>query len=627
MFLEKIDSPEDLRKISLPDLPKLAQEIRDRMVEVVSCKGGHLASSLGAVELAIMLHYCLNTPKDILIWDVGHQAYAHKMLTGRLKSFSSLREFNGISGFPSKDESVYDPFTTGHSSTAVSLALGAAAAIGLNKSDEKVVAVIGDGSLTGGLCFEALNNTGHLKAPIIVVLNTNEMSISPSVGSITTYLNRIISQPIYNRFKAALEDFIKTRMPVTGRRMLKLAGKFEESFKGLIVPGIFFEELGLRYFGPFDGHDLGNLITTFKNIINIQNKEPVLIHVITKKGKGYQPAEGDPVRFHGAACFDLETGEPAVKTDGKVVSYTKIFSDKLLEIAGKDKKIVAITAAMPEGTGLDKFRDKYPDRFFDVGIAEQHAVGFASGLAKGGFKPIVAVYSTFLQRGYDQIIEEIALQDLPVILAIDRAGIVGEDGVTHQGLFDIAYLRSIPNLTIMAPKDAKELESMLEFAISLNSPVAIRYPRSKVPLINWPSQEHDIEIGKPEFIIDKSDIAIISLGSMTEVCFEAAGLLAADNIEVSLINARFVKPLDEATIKNIFKRFKFIFCVEEGVIDGGFGSAVLETSRRFATDSKIDILGLPDEFIKHGRRDFLLDMYGLSAKKIAEHIKVKTFKK
>src|SRR3989338_6434361 len=431
MLLEKINSPYDIKRLTLEQLPQLAGEVRQRIIDVVSHTGGHLASSLGAVELIVALHYCLNPERDKIIFDVGHQSYAHKILTGRNKGFDTLRQFQGVSGFPCKDESCLDPFTTGHSSTAVSLALGLACARDYNVSAEeyfKVVAVIGDGSLSGGLCFEGLNNAGHLKKDILVILNTNELSIATNVGALSTYLNKLISLPIYNRFRASLEHFVKSRLP-KGGRLIKLAGKFEEGLKGLFIPGMFFEELGFRYFGPLDGHNLHNLIPTLKNILDI--KSPVLLHVITKKGKGYVPAENEPVKFHSVGPFEITTGRPKPGC-ARPKTYTEVFSNKLIELAKKNARIVAITAAIPEGTGLDQFRDLYPERFFDVGIAEGHAVCFAGGLAREGLKPVLAVYSTFLQRAYDQIIEGISLQNLAIVLAIDRAGIVGEDGGTHQ---------------------------------------------------------------------------------------------------------------------------------------------------------------------------------------------------
>ena len=632
MLLESINTPRDLKKLNLEQLASLASEIRQRIIEVVSQTGGHLASSLGAVELIIALHYSLDTPHDKIIFDVGHQAYAHKILTGRNKEFSSLRQYQGISGFPSHDESEYDIFTTGHSSNAVSLALGLVCArdkIAPLEQYFKVVAVIGDGSLSGGLCFEGLNNAGHLKKDILVILNTNELSIAPNVGALSTYLNKIMSLPIYNRFKDALENFAKSRLP-KGSRLIKLANKFEEGLKGLFLPGILFEELGFRYFGPLDGHDLVPLIKTLKNIIHL--KEPILLHVVTKKGKGYLPAENDPVGFHGTGPFDIKTGSslskdviPAMKT------YTEVFSEKLLELAKTDEKILAVTAAMPEGTGLDKFRDTYPERFFDVGIAEGHAVCFASGLAKLGFKPVVAVYSTFLQRAYDQLIEDVALQNLGVVLAIDRAGIVGEDGVTHQGIFDIAFLRTVPNLILMAPKDREELSAMLEFALQLNKPVAIRYPKSVCPFAR-PStslgmvrgmvslSNHlpvcPLELGKAEILKEGKDFVIIALGSMVIPSLQAIEILKEEGLSGTLINARFVKPQDVDLFKALSAKAKFIFTVEEGILEAGFGSAVSE-----AIDKPLIKIGLPCAFISQGKRDLILEKYGLTSQGIANKIR------
>jgi 1-deoxy-D-xylulose-5-phosphate synthase len=520
----------------------LSAEIRQRIIEVVSQTGGHLASSLGAVELIVALHYCLDTPKDKIIFDVGHQAYAHKILTGRNHNFPTLRQYGGLSGFPSRDESAYDPFTCGHSSNAVSLGLGLACARDFLPQAEqfKVACVIGDGSLSGGLCFEGLNNAGHLKKDILVILNTNELSIAPNVGAISNYLNKIISLPVYNRFHSNVENFLKTRVP-RGSRLIKLMNKFEEGLKGLFVPGMLFEELGFRYFGPIDGHDLGVLTSTLKNILEI--KGPRLLHIVTKKGKGCLFAEKDPVKFHGISHFDIATGEAIVKSSPPgSKSYTGIFRDKIVQLAKANQRIVAITAAMPEGTGLDKFRDVFPERFFDCGIAEGHAVCFAAGLARQGFKPVAAIYSTFLQRAYDQIIQDVALQELPVIFAIDRAGIVGEDGVTHQGIFDIAYLKNIPNLVVMAPGDGTELERMLEFALQLNKPVAIRYPRAAASLNEGLCAP--VKLGQGQLIKEGRDLVIVALGSMVEPAKAALELLNQEGFSGGLINARFVMPLD-----------------------------------------------------------------------------------
>jgi len=613
MYLERIDSPLDLKKLSLEQLAILSEEIRQRLLEVVSQTGGHLASSLGTVELIVALHYCLNTPQDKIVFDVGHQAYAHKILTGRNKIFPTLRQYQGLSGFPSKDESVYDPFTSGHSSNAVSLGLGLACGRDFLPETEqfKVVCVIGDGSLSGGLCFEGLNNAGHLKKDILVVLNTNELSIAPNVGAISNYLNKIISLPVYNRFHDNVEKFLKTRVP-RGSRLIKLMYKFEEGIKGLFVPGMLFEELGFRYFGPINGHDLGSLTSTLKNILPI--KGPRLLHIVTKKGKGCSFAEKDPVRFHGISHFDINTGESAVKKSSPgAKSYTEIFRDKITQLAAADKRIVTITAAMPEGTGLDKFRDSFGDRFFDCGIAEAHAVCFAAGLARQGFKPVVAIYSTFLQRAYDQIIQEVSLQELPVIFAIDRAGIVGEDGVTHQGIFDIAYLRSIPNLVIMAPGDGRELEEMLEFALQLNKPAAIRYPRAEAFL---GEAAFPLKLGQGQLIREGQDFVIIALGSMVLEARKALELLERGGLSGSLINARFAAPLDMELIKKACQGKKFIFTVEEGIKEAGFGSAIAA-----GLGQAVECLGLPFEFIPHGPRGLLLEKYNLNAVGIAERIR------
>ncbi|MFA5286656.1 MAG: 1-deoxy-D-xylulose-5-phosphate synthase [Candidatus Omnitrophota bacterium] len=613
MFLEKIDSPRDLRKIKNEDLAKLSSEIRQKIIEAVSLNGGHLASSLGAVELIIALHYCLNTPEDKIIFDVGHQAYAHKIITGRAGNFSTLRRYEGLSGFPLKEESEFDVFTTGHSSSAVSLALGLVCArdnLSLARPF-KVVAVVGDGSLSGGLCFEGLNNAGHLKKDILVILNTNELSIAPNVGAISNYLNKIISLPVYNRFRESLVNFLSSRGP-RAERLLKLASRFEEGLKGLFIPGVLFEELGFRYFGPLDGHNLDLLIPALKNILNI--KGPRILHVVTKKGKGYFAAERDPVRFHGTGPFDIQAGT-AVTKPGVKKSYTEVFGEKLLELAGRDNKIVAVTAAMPEGTGLDKFRDSFPERFFDVGIAESHAVTFSAGLAKGGLKPVVVLYSTFLQRAYDQIIEDVALQNLPVVFCIDRAGIVGEDGVTHQGIFDISFLNTVPDLVSMAPKDGEELKAMLEFALYLNKPVAIRYPRGEINSFPGGRAAPKIELGKPEILRSGDDFAVIALGSMVAPSLEAAELLRKEGHLGSVINARFSRPLDKKLLEEMGKKFKFIFTAEEGIIDSGFGCAL-----EGLISKPVIKIGLPCKFIPHGKRELLLEKYGLSAKAIADKI-------
>jgi 1-deoxy-D-xylulose-5-phosphate synthase len=612
MLLDRINSPQDLQKLKIAELPALAAEIRQRMTEVVAARGGHLGSSLGAVELIIALHYCLNAPGDKIIFDVGHQAYAHKILTGRNKEFSTLRSYQGLSGFPSKDESVYDCFTTGHSSNAVSLALGLACARESLTPEEyfKVVAVIGDGSLSGGLCFEGLNNAGHLKKDILVVLNTNELSISPNVGAISNYLNKIISLPVYNHFKESLENFLIKRGE-RGSRVLNLVKKFEESLKGLFIPGMLFEELGFRYFGPLDGHNMELLIPAIKNVLNI--KGPRILHVVTKKGKGYFAAENEPVRFHGTGPFDIQTGVGLAKP-AAAKTYTQIFSEKLVELAAKDNKIVAITAAMPEGTGLDKFHQAFADRFFDVGIAEAHAVCFAAGLARGGLKPVVVLYSTFLQRAYDQVIEDVALQNLAVVFCLDRAGIVGEDGATHQGIFDLSFLNAVPNLVLLAPKDAPELRMMLEFSLGLAKPVVIRYPKGRAE--NPDNQSRKIEMGKSEILAEGNNFIILALGSMVAPALEANELLGKEGLSGTIINARFARPLDKELFLEMSAKQKPIFTLEEGITEGGFGSSVEDTLGR-----PVVKIGLPRSFISHGKRELLLEKYGLTARKIADKIR------
>lgn len=623
MLLEAIKSPNDLKKIPVEKLPDLAKEIRERIIAVVSKAGGHLASSLGAVELAIVVHYCFNAPQDIVVWDVGHQAYAHKILTGRNDRFDRLRQKDGISGFPSKNESTYDPFSTGHSSTAVSLALGKVAARDLKGTKEKVVAIVGDGALTGGMCFEALNHAGHLGRDIMVILNSNDMAIAPSVGALSTYLNKIISKPIYNRFKEAREAFLKQRLPKIGPRLLKLVDRFEEMLKGLIVPGIFFEEMGFKYFGPLDGHNMPLMIDTIKNISSL--KGPLLLHVVTKKGKGFAPAENQPVKFHGTPCFDIVSGEVTGSLEKTCATFTEVFSSALLDLAQKDKNIVAITAAMPEGTGLQRFAETYPERFFDVGIAEEHAVGFAAGLCSGGLKPYIAVYSTFLQRSYDQIIEEVCLQNLGVVLCIDRAGLVGEDGPTHHGIFDIAYLRHMPNLTIMAAADKEDLEAMLGFVESLPTPASIRYPKDIALQRPQALVFSPVRLGKAEVLREGSDVAIIAVGSMVYPALEAAQILMNEKIHATVVNARFIKPLDETLILDLYQRCRAMITVEEGVLKGGFGSAVLEVLEAdgclLNKPKPVKRLGLPCEFIAFDKRRSLLEKYGLNPHSIASAVK------
>jgi 1-deoxy-D-xylulose-5-phosphate synthase len=614
-ILDSIRSPGDLKKLPENKLPALAEELRKEIIGTVSKQGGHLASSLGSIELTIALHYVLNTPEDSLVWDVGHQAYAHKLLTGRKDRFKTIRQLGGLSGFPHRLESEYDSFTVGHSSTSISTALGLASARKIKNGKGKVVAVIGDAALAGGMAFEALNHAGHAKKDMIVILNDNEISISKTIGALSRYLNSIIANPLYNKFRGKMQDLIKG-IPVVGKKTLKAAIKFEEGIKNLLVPGILFEELGFRYFGPIDGHDIEAITSTLKNLVKLN--EPILLHVLTKKGKGYKYAEKRPGEFHSAAPFDIKTGEKA-RRKGGAPAYTEIFSRKIVELARKDKNIAAVTAAMPDGTGLADFAQKFPERFFDVGIAEGHGTGFAAGLAKGGLKPVVAIYSTFLQRAYDQMIHDISLQDLPVLFCLDRAGLVGEDGPTHHGVFDIAYLRHIPGFVVMAPSSAKEMEAMLEFGTGLDRPAAIRYPKGSPEAVMPVSP---IELGKAETIKKGKDIAIFALGSMVPVALEAADRLKEHRIDVEVINARFAKPLDEPLLEDVFSRIKKVVTMEEGVLSGGFGSAVAE----FIETEKIkgvtlEMVGLPDEFVEHGDRRVLLNKYNLSVEGIVNLIR------
>jgi len=617
-ILDSINNPHDLKNIAQDKLPELADEIRARIINSVSKTGGHLAPSLGVVELTIALHYIFEAPEDAIIWDVGHQSYTHKILTGRKSRIDTLRQMGGISGFPNKYESDYDPFTSGHSSTSISWALGMAAARDLKGETKKVVAVIGDAALAGGMAFEALNYAGESNKGLIVVLNDNKMSISPPIGAMSRYLNRVISAPIYNRVRDKVEELIK-KVPKYGLGLSKVAGRLEESLKSLLIPGMLFEELGFRYFGPIDGHSFPELLSTIKNVKDM--KEPVLIHVVTKKGKGYQFAEDSPDKFHGIAPFEITTGKKNGKTPDKI-SFTQAFGEKMIELAGKDPKIIAITAAMPEGTGLDKFAEQFPERFFDVGIAEQHAVGFAAGLAKGGFKPVAAIYSTFLQRAFDQIIHDVCLQGLHVVFAIDRAGVVGEDGPTHHGPFDLAYLSHLPNMTVMAPKDQQELGAMLEFAVNSDGPIAIRYPRGGLlqtyEVCNYKPRRF-AEFGKAEVLREGGDACILAVGSMVYPSLEAAEILTTEGIDVKVVNVRFVKPFDKELLREIFEQNDFVTVVEEGVITGGFSALVSEFIESEGFDNvTLKRLGLPDRFMEHGPRKTLLNKAGLNAENIAQ---------
>jgi len=615
-YLDTINSPKDLKQIPLEELPNLAKEIRERIIEVVSKTGGHLASNLGIVELTIALHYIFDAPDDLIIWDVGHQAYVHKILTGRRDKFHTLRQHGGISGFPRPDESPYDTFNMGHSGTSLSAALGMLEARDKKKRKNKVIVVIGDGSMTAGMVFEGLNHAGDLKKDIIVILNDNEMSISRNVGAISSYLGKVITGELYTKVKKETEQLIKN-IPRIGEPMLKVAKKAEESVKGLMGPGMLFEELGFKYVGPISGHRFDHLFPTLENIKKLNG--PVLVHVVTKKGKDYPPAERDPAAYHGVPAFDIKTGLPLNKST--IPTYTKVFGQTISKLAETNEKIVAISAAMPEGTGLSMFSERYPDRFYDVGIAEQHGVTFAAGLASGGFHPVVAIYSTFLQRAYDQIAHDVCLQNLPVTFAMDRAGLVGEDGPTHHGTFDISYLRHLPNIIIMAPKDEDELQHMLYTSVNYQGPSAIRYPRGTGVGVELRSHFRILEIGKGEIIFEGSDVAIIAIGNMVYPSIEAAGILKKRGIDAAVINARFIKPVDESLIISLANKYHNIITVEEGVLAGGFGSAVLETlERNSLSDVKVKRIGLPDKFIEHGSIKELHNIYGLDAPGIAQDV-------
>ncbi len=614
-ILNSIGGYADFKSVKKEDLNILAEELRQYVVEVISKNGGHLASNLGVVELAVALLYTFNLPEDKIIWDVGHQSYIHKILTDRKEAFRTIRKECGLSGFPKREESIFDVFGTGHSSTSISAGIGIATARDLKGENFKVISVIGDGSLTAGIALEALNYAGAVDKDFIVVLNDNEMSISKNVGALSSYLNRILTGKIVTRIR---EDIKKTLQMIpggVGESLRKFVKHTELTVKGFVVPpGIIFEELGYQYVGPVDGHNLPLLLETFDNIKEL--KKPVLLHVNTKKGKGYMPAENAPTRFHGVGAFKVENGD-SIKSSSKP-SYTQIFSEAVIKIAEKDEKVVAITAAMPSGTGLEEFSQKYPERFFDVGISEQHGVTFAAGLATEGFKPIVAIYSTFLQRAFDMLLHDVALQNLPVVFALDRAGIVGEDGATHHGMFDISYLRLIPRFIVMAPKDENELQHMLYTAVNTNAPVAVRYPRGAGTGVALDEELVKVDIGKFEFVKDGSDAVVISVGHLFS---EAKKAVEFFGDKVALINLRFIKPLDDKLV-DIFKRFKKIIVVEENVIAGGAGSALLEYAvlNGISDFSKFKIIGVNDKFVEHGSQKYLREKYGLTYEKIKEEI-------
>ena len=607
-FLPEINSPEDLKKVPREKLPQVAAELRELIVQCVSKTGGHLASSLGVVELTLALHYVFSSPRDRIVWDVGHQAYAHKILTGRRDVFSTLRTRGGISGFPRMNENACDAFGTGHSGTSISAALGMAVARDMRKETHKVFAVIGDGSLSSGLALEGLNQAGHQKRDLVVILNDNEWSISQNVGALSGYLNRIMTGKFYTSFRKRVENFLKS-MP-KGEFMARIGKKAEELAKGFIVPGLLFEELGYTYIGPISGHNIEDLIGTFQNLGNLEG--PLLIHVVTTKGKGYLPAETNPEYFHGVGSFDPATGKGT--ENGTLPSYTDVFADAVVQLGEENPRVVAITAAMCAGTGLDKFRSAFPDRFFDVGIAEGHAVTFAAGLAREGKIPVVTIYSTFLQRAYDQIIHDVCLQNLPVVFAVDRGGIVGSDGATHQGQFDLSYLRHIPNMSVMAPAHEAELPLMLRAAVSAGRPAAIRYPRGTVTGAARQDFLQPVEWGKGVLLLEGKDLLILAIGSTVVLSLLAAEELRGKGISAAVVNARFAKPLDSELILPLARRIGRVLTIEENVLAGGFGSAVLEMFEEHGEHPhNFRRIGIRDVFVEHGSQAELREIHGIGA--------------
>lgn len=616
-WIHKIKEPKDLQQVPLESLPEVAAEYRKELIESVSKTGGHLGSSLGALELNIALHYVLNSPEDKICWDVGHQAYIHKMITGRREQMETIRQPHGLSGFPSPFENIHDHFIVGHAGTAISQALGLATARDFKKGNEEVVAVVGDGALTSGLAYEALNNAGNMKKKMLIILNDNEMSISKNVGALSKYLNQVITNPFYNRVRDEVEKQLDKHP-----RMRRLATQSLEGMKNFFVPGALFEELGYRYFGPVDGHDIVELVKTLRKIISLEDCS--FLHLMTQKGKGYTFAETHHEKLHGITPFDVKTGQKCIvekPTDQKPqgLPYTKVFVNALNKLAEQDKNVVAITAAMPSGTGLADFEKKFPDRFFDVGIAEQHAVTFSGALAKGGMKPVCAIYSTFLQRAQDNIIHDIALQRLPTVLCLDRSGLVGADGATHNGVFDISYMGHIPNAVIAAPINESEMEQMLAQGLSYPHVYSLRYPRGNVPaLYSDFSETEKFEIGEGQVLKEGADVTFLALGTMVETAWQAAELLQAEGVQARVVNMRFAKPLDGRLIKDSLAKSNFIFTLEEHVFTGGFGSKVLEyLEQENISGVNLHRFALPDQFIEHGSRDELFEKFGLSSKKVA----------
>ena len=614
MLLEKVQKENDIKQLKPEELEKLAEEIRQFLVEKISVTGGHLASNLGVVELTMALHLAFELPQDKMIWDVGHQSYTHKILTGRRAGFDDLRKYGGMSGFPKRKESECDAFDTGHSSTSISAGLGYVAARDIKGEEHSVISIIGDGAMTGGMAYEALNNASRLKSNFIIVLNDNNMSISENVGGMSRYLNGLRTAEAYTGLKKGVEDTLM-KIPVQGEKILYQMKKTKSGLKQLFVPGMFFEDMGITYLGPVDGHDIRKLYKTFQEAKRVDHA--VLVHVLTKKGKGYGPAEENPSRFHGIVPFDIETGEAKEKSSKD--SYTDIFSKVFCDIAKQNDAVVGITAAMADGTGLARFARMFPDRFFDVGIAEEHALTFAAGLAAGGLKPVVAVYSSFLQRAFDQAIHDVCLQNLPVMIAVDRAGLVGSDGETHQGLFDLSFLNMIPNMTILSPKNRWEMADMVRFCADFQYPVALRYPRGAA-YEGLSAFRTPIVYGKSEILYEEEDIAVIFVGHMAELAVQVRDRLKEIGYHCSLINARFVKPLDTEMLEALTKDHRLFVTIEENVLSGGFGEQVLHYVSRAKLDVGVRCIGIPDDYVEHGNVDLLRREVGLDAETIVKQI-------
>lgn len=614
MLLDDIKKANDIKNIRPDNYPELAEEIRQFLIEKISKTGGHLGSNLGAVELTMALHLSFNLPEDKIVWDVGHQSYTHKLLTGRRDGFENLRKYHGMSGFPKRKESDCDCFDTGHSSTSISAGLGLVKARDIQGLNHSVISVIGDGSLTGGMAYEALNNAAKQETNFIIVLNDNNMSISENVGGVSKYLNNIRTADTYLDIKEGIYNTLKD-VPKYGGKVVQGIRKAKSSFKQLVVPGMFFEDMGITYLGPVDGHNIPAMLQMFQEAKRVRNA--VLVHVITQKGKGFAPAERHPARFHGAEPFDVKTGIPTKPRT--VANYTDIFSTVMTKIGARDEKVVAITAAMPDGTGLKRFRNLYPDRFFDVGIAEEHAVTFAAGLAAGGLKPVVAIYSSFLQRAYDQILHDVCIQNLPVVFAIDRAGLVGSDGETHQGIFDLSYLSSIPNMHVMAPKNKWELSDMMKFALQLGKPIAVRYPRGEA-YAGLQEFRAPIELGKAEALYAEGEICLMAVGSMVKSAEKVRELLREAGHKCSVINGRFIKPIDEDSVRWAAKNHKLVVTMEENVASGGYGEKVREYMDSLSADSRLMNITIPDEYVEHGNVDLLKKEIGMDEESIVSRI-------